>query len=124
VYFRLRKTRGGITAFAGVAIETDANVPSGVDLNALEEPTRIRFEKALNAGVGHALAEHERRGGSAPSVRVTALDETVSDTKDDAVRCAAAIATWQALGYAESDADLRFENGEWTVTFLGEASAE
>jgi hypothetical protein len=63
------------------------------------------------------MREHELRGGEACWVEIVELIEAPVDTRADAVRCAATLATWKALGHSEADADVVFENGEWWIRF-------
>jgi hypothetical protein len=85
--------------------------------NDASDPYNGYYDIALEAGAAIAVREHERQGGEPQRIEILALYANPVDTREDAVRCATALATWKALGHSESDTNVEFENGEWHVTF-------
>jgi hypothetical protein len=63
-------------------------------------------------GIRDAIAWHALEGGVAASFRVLEIEELPVDTKPDAVRCAATMAAWKALGHDETGIAFEFD-GQW-----------
>ena len=113
---RFLHTRDGVTSFALVGVTSQPSDDWIVEWHG--SVTRYKdLDAAAEEGVDIAVREHEHRGGEPHLIEIVELIETPVDTRADAVRCAAALATWKALGHSESDANVMFEEGEWRVTF-------
>lgn len=113
---RFLHTYDGVTSFAIVGVALQPSPAWSVQWND-SVPRYNEFDTAVEEGVRNAAREHERQEGEPHIVQIMELVETLADTRADAVRCAAAIATWKALGHSESDANVLFEGGQWQVTF-------
>jgi hypothetical protein len=80
-------------------------------------PVLTRYTEAIYRGLKLAAAEHEKRGGPPHHIKVIELLQTAVDTSNDSVECAAAGATWNALGHDENDLVFTFSNRTWRVDF-------
>lgn len=111
--------QSGIASVAEVAVELQPSNSWAVTWDADSSLVRGRsfFGDAVEEGIQIAAREFERGGGKPHYVKVVELVDWPADTRKDAVRCAAALATWKALGGSESDASVVFEQGEWKITF-------
>ncbi len=118
----LRWMGGGAVSFAEVAVDLQPSSTwtitwDNLTYNDSEYSYTGFYNTSIEEGVDIAAREHERRGGEPYLVGIVELIDQPVDTREDAVRCAAALATWKALGHSESEANVVFENGEWRVTF-------
>src|SRR5262245_20965150 len=116
--YRFMRTRDGITAFAMIVVESNPSeewkVSFSESLGALKE----LYGLAIEAGVKLAAEFHDKSGGTPQSVEIVSLTETASDTKSDAVMCAAALAAWKSWGHDENAVRVEYRNG-WSVAFPG-----
>jgi hypothetical protein len=104
--FRIKRVFRGLLSFAEVSVR--AIPAAAADVRVLPEVTLHEpWRVALEQGVRIGLDAHAQAGGAPAAVEVVALVEVVVDTVEDAVRCAAAAATWKALGHAEDTIDVR-----------------
>lgn len=122
--YRFLRHRGGIASVARVTVELHPDSAWSVSWEKLVSdspsyPPRVFYRSAAEEGVMLAAREHERRGGEPYQVHIVQVVEWPADTRADAVRCAAALATWGALGHAEAEATIVFLGEEWQVTFDG-----
>src|SRR5690349_16136371 len=101
--YKFLRTMDGITAFACVTLESLPYDHSQITWDDSVNQLKSCHGAAAVAGVNLALLEREQRGGTPQWIRITDLQETVSDTKSDAVKCAAALACWNAWGYPMKD---------------------
>jgi hypothetical protein len=76
-----------------------------------------RYGAAIREGVLAAAARFEQTGGTRQWVHVDEMVESMVDTTEDAVRCAATLAAWKSFGRDESEAVLSFQDGNWHVSF-------
>ena len=97
-----------------IACETDV---SDVALGASvpEGWARREYGAAVLDGVRSALDWRQQRGGRPHSIEVTQILDFPADSTADAMRCAAATATWIALGGVKEDLERVFTDGQWTV---------
>jgi hypothetical protein len=123
--YRFLKTRGGITGFASVTVESTPAPELTVSWDPRIAPNLYRdYGTAAREGVTAAFRAHQKRGGLPQQVQISELLETVVDTRPDAVRCAAGIAAWKSWGWPESDVTILNQEGEWTAAFKDESSGE
>ncbi|MFY9906946.1 MAG: hypothetical protein WBX02_11635 [Terriglobales bacterium] len=113
--YKMFRTAAGKTAFAIVGVA--AREGEGIRWHPSLTGMRRLYGGPVQAGVEHALHEHAERGGAAHSIEIIKLIESTSDTKEDAVKCAATLATWKALGHPESEAEVVFQGDAWEVSF-------
>jgi len=113
--YKMLRTKGGKTAFAIVGVT--AHEGQGIRWHESLSIVRRLYETPVETGIERALREHMERGGPNRSIEVTKLVESPSDTKEDAVRCASALATWKALGHLESESRIVFQGENWDVLF-------
>jgi hypothetical protein len=120
--YRLLRTHDGCTSFAKVVVDAQPSSTWTITwdrftYNDASDPYNGYYNIALEAGASIAVREHELQGGEPKRIEILALYANPVDTREDAVRCATALATWKALGHSESDANVTFEEGEWHITF-------
>ena len=127
---RFLKTEAGISYFARVWVEAEV-AGTGVQVeNALPEITeagsgevnRNSAQDWVDAALDGMRAAGEFARGSNGSngghrLKLTRLVGTDVDTRADVVRCAAALAAWQALGVAANAPEPQFDGREWTLAF-------
>ena len=114
--YRFLRTRGG-TKFARVRVRSEADAAWNVSFEAAVGPFPVRWSDAIREGIDHAVAHHERLGGHAHRVIVEEVQATTSDTTEDALSCAAAIAAWKSWGRDEESVRLAVAGDQWSVTF-------
>lgn len=110
--FKFFRHKGGTSAFAAITLEPHAGLDGGVEWMSGVKSFEPLYGEAVASGVRDALAWHTQEGGDVIAFVVIALEELLVDTKPDAVRCAATMAAWKALGHDESGIRFVFE-GEW-----------
>ena len=110
--FKFCKQRGGLGAYAVVSVETIAGSAGFVEWAAAAELFEKFYGVAVRQGIRDALDWHEAGGGTGSAFRVLEIQEFLVDTKPDAVRCAATMAAWKALGHEEAQIVFEFD-GEW-----------
>ncbi len=128
---RFLKTEAGITFFARAWVDAEAaGSGAGVE-NALPEATEAGsgevarrsepswVEAALDGM--RAVSEYTHADGEY-RLRLIRLVGTAVDTRADVVRCAAALAAWQALGVAATPPEPQFDGREWTLAFPAPAA--
>ena len=115
--YRFMRTRGGVTAFALVRVESSPNDVWVTVFGPQLEIVQSRYREALRSGIELAAGAHTRRGGVPQLVEVTALEDSVVDTRSDAVKCAAALAAWKSWNHSEVEGTVEFAGGEWNVGF-------
>lgn len=112
ITFKFFKTKRGVSAFAAITLEPQAGSSEVVEW----VPSVILFEaiygEAVTSGIRDALAWHSLEGGTPTAFKVFEFTELLVDTKPDAVRCAATMAAWKALGHEESGISFEFDE-EW-----------
>ena len=111
------RTRSGLTAFSAIEISSLPAKESEILWSEAAARFQPIYGAAVEAGFRWALDAHQRRGGPPQHIKVVSLAETTSDTKPDAVQCAAALALWKALGHEDGHTTVEFANGTWKVTF-------
>lgn len=112
--YRLSKVRDGAMWFAKVAVVAEA----AASLFIVDGAAPPYFQAAVHRGIGIAAAEHARRGGRPCRIVVEYFLYSNVDTNDNVAECAAAIATWIALGHDEQSASLRYEDRRWLVELI------
>jgi hypothetical protein len=112
--FKFFKHKGGISAFAAITLEPQAGVAEGVDWMPAVKSFEPIYGEAVVSGIRDALAWHTLEGGTTTGFLVLELEELLVDTKPDAVRCAATMAAWKALGHEESGISFEFDR-EWVT---------
>ena len=134
---RFLKTETGITFFARVWVDAES-AGSGIELeNALPEATETGSgevgRKSEPSWVEAALDGMRDAGESAASgsptgvgyrLRLIRLVGTAVDTRPGAVRCAAALAAWEAMGLESSPPEPRFDGLDWTLVFPAPTSRD
>jgi hypothetical protein len=128
--FRFLRCKDGKTYFARVGLDVCPNgngitvedaLPPKADADAGEvnANTAPTWVAAARDGIRTAV-EHARDRGLVPGgchVRLTELVGTLVDTREDVIRCAAALAAWQAIGAPEPGPDTAFNGVAWTLLF-------
>lgn len=112
IAFKFFKTKGGVSAFAAITLEPQAGSDEVVEWMPSVRLFEAIYGKAVASGIRDALAWHSAEGGAPTSFRVLDFTELLVDTKPDAVRCAATMAAWKALGHEESGISFEFDR-EW-----------
>jgi hypothetical protein len=125
--FRLLSTIGGVTYFARVwvcsedgsdtteVIDAISEVnPDVGEVNSAMEPLWVN---AALQGARDAVAELKKQGlvRNECIVKITKIVGSVLDTRQDVVRCAAAIATWKSLCPKVAHPKPKFESGTWKL---------
>lgn len=110
--FKFFRHKGGISAFAAITLEPQAGSDRGVEWMSGVKSFEPIYGEAVASGVRDALAWHTQEGGTSTSFLALELEELLVDTKPHAVRCAATMAAWKALGHDESGISFEFER-EW-----------
>ena len=111
------KSRNGAIRFARVTISSEVAPQWSVSLSGALDSLQAEYGEAIRRGVSLALAEKTSRGGQNYRIEVVKLEATLSDTTNDAVECAAAIATWKSVGGEAGQFFEYFEAGRWSVKF-------
>jgi hypothetical protein len=115
--YKFLRTRDGTTSFAKIDLVSEPSPAWGVTWSSSIVHAKSTFGDAVERGIRVAASAHEKAGGAPQSVEVVALADTVSDTRTDAVVCAAALAAWSSWGHPESDVIVAYQDGEWRVLF-------
>jgi hypothetical protein len=110
--FKFFKHKNGLSAFAAIALEPVAGVKDTLEWEPAAQALEKFYGEAVSNGIRDAVAWHMLEGGAATAFRVLEIVQMLMDTKPDAVRCAATMAAWKALGHAESGIAFEFD-GEW-----------
>lgn len=110
--YKMFRTKNGKTAFAVVGVIARS---SGEDI--FWKASVAGFRSSIEAGVRLALREHLQYGGTSQSIEICKFVQNPADTMEDAVECAATLATWKALGHAEGEAKIVFQENRWNVSF-------
>ena len=86
------------------------------EFNRHSAPTWVAA--ALN-GIGQALNHARQTGllGAVCRLELTRLIGSVLDTRDDVVRCAAALAAWDGLGLPGPGPEAEFNGQSWELQF-------
>ncbi len=114
-FFRMRQ---GIASFAEMSVRAVPNDTMIIDWPKKLDPPMSTYADAITWGIALAYQQHQHFGGMPARIEVVEIVEVPVDTKADAVTCAAAVATWLALGHDESEIAFEFKGG-WTVSFDG-----
>jgi hypothetical protein len=113
--FKFFNHKNGISAFAEIGVESTLSAEFSVkwadDLAHYER----NYGDAVREGIIQALRWHVDAGSGSAAFTISQFIELVVDTKADAVRCAATVAAWKALGHSETDLTFAFD-GTWHVT--------
>jgi hypothetical protein len=112
--FKFFKHKGGISAFAAITLEPQVGLDEGVEWVPEVKSFEPIYGETVASGIRDALAWHSLEGGAATAFRVLEFKELLVDTKPDAVRCAATMAAWKALGHDESGISFEFDR-EWVA---------
>jgi len=110
--FKFFRHQGGISAFAAITLEPQVGSREGVEWMSEVKSFEPIYGEAVATGIRDALDWHTLEGGATMAFRVLEFEELLVDTKPDAVRCAATMAAWKALGHEESGINFEF-NREW-----------
>ena len=112
--FMFAKMLNGIGRAAVVEVEPCCFVDSIVVwASKYDGPADKRpIEQDVTAGVGDAVGWHIAGGGGRVALRVVDVDFG-ADFSLDAVRCAATMAAWLALGHDEAEIKFEVEKGRW-----------
>ena len=127
---RFLRVQGGKCYFAHVELDVfpdsngitlDETMPEKVNADAGEvnEQTAPTWVASAQEGI-HAAIDQARPLGLLPGgcrVRLTKLVGSFVDTREDVVRCAAALATWQGLGGPEPGPEAVFNGQVWNLLF-------
>jgi hypothetical protein len=116
--YRFLKTRGRITGFAVVGVRSRPNETwmtiFGPELTSY---VLAEYGDALRSGIAVAANAHIRRGGVPQMVEVITVLESRVDTRPDAIRSAAALASWKSWNHSEAGGLIVFADEEWTISF-------
>jgi len=111
-FYKFLKHKNGITSFAAIGLEllplSEHRVSWPSDLMMYEQ----LYADAVAEGINFAMQHHLSLEGKPASFLVSEFQELPVDTKFDAVRCAASVAAWKALGHEEDEVTFEF-NGSW-----------
>jgi hypothetical protein len=129
-YYRFLRTRRGKCSFAcvwvdvefgGESLTAEDALPEQVDREAGEYNQRSAptWVAAALEGIQAALAHARQVGIVANGCRVTLckLVGSVIDTREDAIRCAAGLAVWDALGAPPCAPEAEFDGQSWRLVF-------
>jgi hypothetical protein len=116
ITFKFFKHKNGISAFAAITIELISGAEDSIEWAPMAQAQKKSYGEAVLNGIRDAVAWHVLRGGVATGFKVLEIEELLVDTKPDAVRCAATMAAWKALGHAETDVAFEFDN-EWKARY-------
>jgi len=129
-HYRFLQTKHGKCHFASVCvtvrpggetIEAVDALPEGVDPDKGEVNRRTApgWVTAAVEGI-RATLEHARQTGVLAlgcTVTLEKLVGSVADTREDAIRCAAGLAVWNALGSPPCAPEAEFHGQSWTLVF-------
>jgi len=113
-FFKFFKHNDGISAFAAIAVEPITGVRDPIEWGPKVKARQMIYGDAVSDGIRDALDWHLREGGVATAFRILEIEELLVDTKPDAVRCAATMAAWKALGHDETAIAFEFD-GAWNA---------
>ena len=112
--YKFFKHKDGASAFAEIGIESAPSPEFSIKwANDLKRYEQI-YGNAVRQGIAQSLRWHRDLGGSVATFTVSEFVEMVVDTKEDAVKCASAMAAWKALGHSETELAFDFD-GTWHV---------
>jgi hypothetical protein len=128
--YRFLQTKAGRTRFARVEVTVTPGGDSVAVVNDLPEKTAPgsgelargldpSWETAALDGIREALGRASRNGtpGTGCRVDLVRVIGSLVDTTPDAIRCAAALATWRAFDKAGPEPELFFDGGLWSVRY-------
>ncbi len=127
---RFLRTKSGVSYFARVEVEivtgeTNSEVedalPDNVDTNAGEVNSRVQpsWVQAALEGIRAAM-DRTGQNGSAHGhyhASLIRLQGTISDTREDVIRCAAGLAAWKALGSEGPAPETAFDGKHWVLEY-------
>lgn len=114
---RFFRTRGGLVAYAQVAVFSEPAAASTIEWPAKLETMKRVWGQDVERGIQLAAAAREKRGGGCHRIHVEQVVDIPADTKPDAMTCAAAIAAWKSWGGSEDDLSVTHDDGTWRVQF-------
>jgi hypothetical protein len=132
--YRFLQVKAGRTHFARAWVEAlpfrscteienalpEVTEPGSGEVNRHSEPSWVEAAlEGMTAAGAAACSRHEPGGGF--RLRLIRLLGTVVDTTPDVVRCAAALAAWEAMNLA-APPEPQFDGREWTLAFPAPAS--
>ena len=112
--FKFIRHKGGFGAFAEITLEKQAGLREGVEWMSAVKSFEAIYGEAVASGIRDALAWLLLEGGATTAFKVLGLEVLLVDTKPDAVRCAATMAAWKALGHDESGISFELDR-EWVA---------
>jgi len=128
--YRFLLTKAGRTRFArvevmitlgGDTLEVTNNLPDKADprSGAMARGFDPLWEEAALEGIREALDRtgHEGTPGAGCHAALTGLVGALVDTTPDAVRCAAGLAAWRALGLDGPEPEPTFDGRLWSLHF-------
>src|SRR5262249_13525829 len=115
--YRFMRTHNGVTAYAKISMTSHVSDSWKLSWNGPILDIEGIYGHAVQMGFQLAAVEHEKRGGMPQHVTLTALVESATDTKPDAVRCATTLAAWEAWGHSSAETKVVFDQHEWVVIF-------
>src|SRR5262245_47454137 len=127
---RFLRVKAGVSYFAQVEVEVQPggeeveivySLPEKVDFREGEAnfQTAPSWVEAALEGI-HDVLDYARGAGVLATgcrVELVKVVGTVADTREDAIRCAAGLATVQGLGQPELMAEAEFDGKKWTLRF-------
>ena len=103
----------------GVTFENASPEKPNVDAGEMNVHTAPTWVSAAQEAIRDAV-DHARAQGLLPAgchVRLVKLIGSFVDTRDDVVRCAAALAAWQGVGGTEPRPEAEFDGTTWRLLF-------
>ncbi len=128
--YRFLRVKAGVSHFAHVGVEMTPggtarevvdDTPRSVNRDSGEanRPSAPSWVSAALDGMREVLDAAARAGVGPAGYRaaLVKLVGTAADTRDDVVRCAAGLATWQALGSPEPVPEAVYSDDAWSLHF-------
>jgi hypothetical protein len=111
-----RQVKNSVGNFAHVSLLCHPGKEYAVHWSADENESKVIHSLALLQGIEDSYRKHLAEGGAPSAFTIEEVQELPVDTTADAMRCAAAMATWRALGHGEHSAKI-IHDAEWRVAY-------
>jgi hypothetical protein len=116
--YKFLRTKNGITSYAKIVVISRPTIMWQISWNPkLPKYYLGEYGSVIKQATEFVLDEHTKRNGTPQGIEIAALEDSVVDTKHDAVLCAAVMAIWKSLGYFEGDINFVFDEGQWKPAF-------
>ena len=119
--FKFVRYHDGVTSFAWVTVVVEKAPTISVVWTATAVAVQSYYGDPIESGINDALMAHTKAGGTPVCVQIVSLVQAPADTRPDAVRCSAALATWKALGRDAALVRVERVAGEWIASFSAAA---